>query len=363
MNRVLSILILLLMVFTARSQSSVARLWNEALLDAIRQDYARPTVHARNLHHISAAMYDAWAVYDDQASTYFLGKTVDGFTIRYQDVVSPAEVLAAQEEAMSFAAYRLLSFRFRDSPGAVASLQEFDLLMTQLGYDASNTSTNYSDGSPSALGNYIGESIIQFGLQDGSNEHNSFDNKFYSSVNPPLRPTFLGNEILVDPNRWQPLSFEVFIDQSGQLLNDNTPDFLGPEWGHVTPFSLKENDKTIFTRDGSEYPVYFDPGQPPTLSTQTSTSNLPEEYIWGMALVVAWSAHLDTADQVLVDISPGSVGKLNDLPESFVDYPLYYNFLDGGDVSQGRPTNPTTGLPYESNIVLRSDYARVLAEF
>ena len=40
---------------------SVARMWNEALLDAIRKDLARPTVHARNLFHMSAAMYDAWA--------------------------------------------------------------------------------------------------------------------------------------------------------------------------------------------------------------------------------------------------------------------------------------------------------------
>ena len=46
---------------------SVARLWNEALLGAIRKDLARPTVHARNLFHMSAAMYDAWAVYSDSA--------------------------------------------------------------------------------------------------------------------------------------------------------------------------------------------------------------------------------------------------------------------------------------------------------
>ena len=41
---------------------SVARLWNEVLLYSIRNDLARPTVHARNLFHVSAAMYDAWAI-------------------------------------------------------------------------------------------------------------------------------------------------------------------------------------------------------------------------------------------------------------------------------------------------------------
>ena len=53
---------------------SVARKWNEVLLEAIRNDFARPTVHARNLFHTSIAMYDAWAAYDEQAETFFLGK-------------------------------------------------------------------------------------------------------------------------------------------------------------------------------------------------------------------------------------------------------------------------------------------------
>ena len=35
---------------------SVARQWNEVLLECIRNDKARPTVHARNLFHTSAAM-------------------------------------------------------------------------------------------------------------------------------------------------------------------------------------------------------------------------------------------------------------------------------------------------------------------
>ena len=38
---------------------SVARRWIEVLLEAIRDDTARPTVHARNLFHLAAAMYDA----------------------------------------------------------------------------------------------------------------------------------------------------------------------------------------------------------------------------------------------------------------------------------------------------------------
>ena len=44
---------------------SVARQWNELLLESIRNDFARPTVHARNLFHTSAAMWDAWSCFED----------------------------------------------------------------------------------------------------------------------------------------------------------------------------------------------------------------------------------------------------------------------------------------------------------
>ncbi|TNF31616.1 MAG: hypothetical protein EP314_00730, partial [Bacteroidetes bacterium] len=54
----------------AAQQHSVARRWNEVLLEAIRNDYARPTIHARNLFHTSVALYDGWAVFDPVAETY-----------------------------------------------------------------------------------------------------------------------------------------------------------------------------------------------------------------------------------------------------------------------------------------------------
>ena len=67
-------------VLIALSQEhSVARKWNEAVLEGIRNDFARPTVHARNLFHISAAMYDAWNVYNQSGEYYLLGKTLNVF--------------------------------------------------------------------------------------------------------------------------------------------------------------------------------------------------------------------------------------------------------------------------------------------
>ena len=55
----------------------MARLWNEALLAAIRRDFPAPTVHARNLYHVSAAMWDAWAAYDPVADGVFVDEDIE----------------------------------------------------------------------------------------------------------------------------------------------------------------------------------------------------------------------------------------------------------------------------------------------
>lgn len=165
---------------------SVARRWNEAMLDAIRADFARPTVHARNLFHVSVAMYDAWAVYDKTASTYFLNHSFRHFYCSFEGITPPEDARAAQEEAISYAAFRLLNHRFKDSPGAESSLRNFRSLMTNLGYDPAYTSSDYKNASPAALGNYIAEQLIAFGLEDGSNEGQQYRNIFYAPVNPLL---------------------------------------------------------------------------------------------------------------------------------------------------------------------------------
>ena len=62
------------------AQPTVAHQWSEQVLEAIRNDFARPTVHARNLYHSSILMYDCWTAYDTtQSSAVFLGKNYDGF--------------------------------------------------------------------------------------------------------------------------------------------------------------------------------------------------------------------------------------------------------------------------------------------
>lgn len=354
---VLSIFFVFSISLTAQAQHSVSRQWNEVLLEAIRNDFARPTVHARNLFHTSIAMYDAWAAYDHTADMYFLGKIVS-----FEGVSVPSNVQAAREEAISYATYRLLMHRFRNSPGATESLARFDSLLTELGYDASLTSMDYFNGSPAALGNYIGQRLIDFGLHDGANEQNAYANLYYEPANPSLIPILPGNPDIVDLNRWQPLTLKVFIDQAGNVIPINTPEFLSPEWGEVAKFALTEADLNIYKRDGYNYRVYHDPGAPPHLDT-TSVGGLSEEYKWGFSLVSVWSSHLDPTDGVMLDISPASIGNNPEFPQTIEGHRNFYNLPEGGDPGTGHAVNPHTGQAYQPQLVPRGDYARVLAEF
>lgn len=345
------------------AQHSVARQWNEVLLEAIRKDFARPTVHARNLFHTSIAMYDSWAVFDPTADTYFLGNTVHQYPCPYNPMITPTDVQAAREEAMSYACYRLLKHRFEDSPGAAISIPLMDSLMIELGYDTAFVDQNYSSGSYAALGNHLAAQLISYGLQDNANEQNDYENVYYNPTNPTLIPIVAGNPSIIDENRWQPLTLNVFIDQGGNVYPISTPEFLGAEWGSVNPFALTPDVLDIYTdNNGDDYWVYHDPGAPPLLDTG-NVDLMGELYQWGFTLVSIWSSHLDSSSSVMWDISPASIGNLPAYPTQFSDYDQFYDLYEGGDPSLGHDVNPATGMPYAPQMVPRSDYARVLAEF
>ena len=345
----------------AELSKSIARQWNELLLASIRKDFARPTVHARNLFHVSAAMWDAWSAYDNKADEFLLGKTVKGFNCPYTGIPTSTDITNDRKKAISFAAYRLLKHRFALSPQYALLLQGYDHHMDTLGYNINDTTTDYSGGNAIALGNYIAQCYISFGLQDSSNEQNAYANISYTPVNPPLNVDVPGNSTIVDRNRWQPLTLDLFIDQSGNPIPGATPEFLGPEWGSVTPFALNESVATYHPRGGWNYKIYQDPGSPPLLSMDGSGTS--EYYKWGFSMVSIWSSHLSPSDSVMWDISPASLGNKDSLPSGIADYANFYNYISGGSQSNGHTINPYTGNPYAPNLVPRGDYARVLAEF
>ncbi|MDY7394041.1 vanadium-dependent haloperoxidase [Aureibaculum sp. 2210JD6-5] len=355
--------IVLTISFVTYAQHSVARDWNEQLLFAIRNDVARPTSHARNLFHSSVVMYDAWAIFNDEAGTVLLGKKLGNYTSTFSGIQQPSDKQAAIHEVLSYAMFRLLNHRFSNSPLVNTSKKSFLDLFNLYGYDANFIATDYSTGSYAALGNYLAAEMIAFGLQDGSNEVSDYENQHYQPVNPPIQLNTYIEEIDIDPNHWQPLAFDVFIDQGGFVSNSNTPDFLGPEWGQVTPFCLTPDNLKVLNHNFNSY-VYNDPG-PPVYIKNSNENGIDDAYKWNFALVAAWSAHLDPNDPTLIDISPASIGNaaIDNFEDTFEGYKSFYDFINGGDSGKGHSLNPVTNLPYTPQLVKRSDYARVLAEF
>ena len=347
------------------SDHDVAYEWIEAQLKGIRTDFARPPIHARNLYHVSLGMYDAWAAYDEVAEPVLLGHTLGGYTAEFDGIsefILPfLDIPVARQEAVSYAAYRILTHRYTNSPGVVTAQARFDSLFTTLGYDPSLTSTNYVNGSPAALGNYIAEQVIAYGLQDGANEAFDYTNTYYEPMNDQLVVDDPGNPTVSDPNRWQPLAINGFVDQSGQVL-ESAPPFQSPEWGWVEPFALEEDQMALYERDGELWPTWLDPGAPVYIGGD-QTAAIDSMYKHHFAMVSIWQSHHDPFNGVMIDASPASIGNAPELPTDYLDYGDFYNYFGGGDAGTGHDVNPHTGLPYQEQLVPLGDYARILAEF
>ncbi len=306
---------------TTDPEWSVARVWNETLLDAIRRDFPAPTVHSRNLFHMSAAMWDAWAAYDPTATGYFVDVEVEGGA-------------ADREKTISFAAYGVLAHRYRHAVGADESLAAFDATLTALCLGPGDTAGAEDQVDAAVLlGKQIASIIIKDTLEDGSLETAGYEDEAYMPVNAPMILAERGAGDVADPNRWQPLAFEVARSQNGILLPSNVQTFVGPHWGSVEGFAL------VPSSDG----LPLDPGPPPYLDDPSSHP----AFLDAVVEVIRYSSLLDPADGVTIDIGPGVRG----------NSPLGTN--DGG----GYGTNPATGEPYAPNIVPRADFGRVVAEF
>ena len=150
---------------------SIARNWNEMLLEAIRNDRARPPVHARNLFHAAVAMYDAWAVFDELASPYLLGNTLNGYECSFSGFNKKVNqsLEEARATALSYASYRLLKYRFGLADNFEISIA-IDQFFDALGYDPNNNNLDYQEGDAAALGNYIARCMIL----SSHHEHASF---------------------------------------------------------------------------------------------------------------------------------------------------------------------------------------------
>ncbi len=300
------------------SAASIARIWNEQNLAAIRLDFPNPPVHARNLFHTSVAMWDAWAAYGTKAIGYL-----------HNETATAVDVTAARHEAISYAAYRVLTHRYALSVNASNTLAALETQLTSLGYDPNNTTT--SGMSPAALGNRVATTVLNFAASDRSNETIFYNDPSYAPINNPLILALPGT-VLDNINHWQPLAFDEAFTQNG-LVTSKIQIFIGSHWGAVRPFTLEL---------GTNESISLDPGMPPQLGGITDA-----DYKSGVVSVIQHSALLDPASGNMTDISPASRGN---------------NTLGHND-GTGHTVNPVTGLPYNAQIVPHGDYGRVVAEF
>ncbi len=292
---------------------STARVWNELALHAIRQDLPQPTVHARNLFHLSAAMYDAWATGDATAQGVFFKEKVSNLSDQ------------ARAESIAYAAHRVLLTRYKISASA-GTLDCFDQELRRAGFDPGNVGTQ--GDTPATRGNRVGQTVLDATLNDGSNEANGYaDTTGFKSVNPVLQPEIPGTT-MTDPNLWQPLLLAVGFSQNN--IPQNGPQkFVGAGWREVRPFAMKRTGR-----------VYHDPGAAPTANSDDMKNRwIPD--------LLRKQSELDTNSSISFDASPGALGD---------------NSLGGND-GVGHALNPITGTAYEPHVVKRSDYWRVVAEF
>jgi hypothetical protein len=300
---------------------SVARRWDEALLDAIRRALPNPPVHARNLFHLSVAMWDAWATYDPTAAGYI-----------WTDKILAADVAQARNEAISFAAWRLLRARFENANGGEDSVAEFDSLLESLCYSATQPSIA-AGNDPARVGVRIAEAVLDHGLADGSNEADGYGAPGYQPVNAPLVVASAKRFDLVDPNRWQPLEIIGGFSQNG-IPTGTTQVAVAPHWGGVAAFGA--------TSPGANG-APIDPGPPPRLGDPATDASLKQQIVE----IIRNSSRLNPAITTTLDISPASRGN-NDLATN-----------DG----YGYLVNPVTAKPYVPEVLKAADFYRAAAEF
>jgi hypothetical protein len=236
----------------------------------------------------------------------------------------------ARSEAISFAAWGLLTERFENANGGEDSLAEFDDVLSSLCY-RSEYAAGAQGNHPAAVGTRIAKAIIAAGLADGSNEANGYGAPDYKPVNKPLVVSSSKRFTLADPNRWQPLEIPGGFSQNG-IATGTVQVAVAPHWAVVTPFGA--------AGDGD---VLVDPGPQPRLGDPLTDAILKQDIVE----VVRDSSMLNPRRAPKIDISPASRGN-NDLATN-----------DG----YGYLVNPITGAAYAPEVVNRADFYRVMAEF
>ncbi|MGD1804613.1 DUF6851 domain-containing protein [Dapis sp. BLCC M126] len=245
---------------------SIPVLWDRAVQQAVINTSPGPTVASRAYGILHTSIYDAWSAYDPLATSTQLEDNLQRPQSENTDV--------NKTEAMSFAAYRVLSELFP------TEVEIFNDIMTELGFDPNNTTTDTT--TPTGIGNVSAEALLTFRRNDGSNQLGNDPNgdgtpysdiSGYQPTNPPGETT---NIELWTPER-------VPIDAlPGEEQRIQT--FLTPQWGNVTPAFLT--------------------------SLEEIRPEAPEPFLLVDGEVDLETRTITLADQSVVDITPDIVGTI-----------------------------------------------------
>ncbi len=186
---------------------SIARLWDETAVLALRAGGAATPVQARDLFDMSAVMWDAF---------------------------SQTAGVADRETAISYAAYRLLVWRASFDSNLSKTFKLFTDRLQSLCYSPGFTDT--AGDSPAALGNRIAAAAIAAGRQDGSLEALHYVDASYVPMNGPLVVSASGSTVH-DPTFWQPLALGQVAANGLAPIPAKIQSFVGSQWGHVRGFA------------------------------------------------------------------------------------------------------------------------------
>jgi hypothetical protein len=187
---------------------SIARLWDEAAVQALRAGNVAAPVQARDLLDVSTSMRDAYAAEKANAG--------------------------ARNAAISFAAYRVLVWRASFGTNLSKTFALLTERLRSLCYSPDFTST--AGDSPAALGNRIAAAAIAAGRHDGSLEALHYVDTSYVPMNGPLVVSGSGSTVH-DPTFWQPLALGQVAANGLAPIPAKIQSFVGSQWGDVRSFA------------------------------------------------------------------------------------------------------------------------------
>ena len=213
---------------TPRASDNVILKWNEQLLNTIRRNpkTTGPTVTARAIGILNTAIYDAWAPYDQKAvGTRLLGQ--------YRQPAAQ-DTLANKNEAISYAAYRVLNDLFK-RPDERGRLQPADVrpgLPHRYRHHGHHHPAGHRQRDRPGGNRLPAHRRVQPAWQRPRQHYRLpySDTTGYQPVN-----TW---QTVNDPWKWQPLCVPLVPYGTPCTSPSAVQKPYTPQWGHVTPFGL-----------------------------------------------------------------------------------------------------------------------------